>query len=251
MSRVHTIQNYTNLNIVNITQNTTNNKNLVLDLWNFTNTKHSQIFLLLKDLKVVSSDSKKLVLDIGNNHDNRIAINHIEDKSIELLQKYMTKINKKGKFSFNSLVRELRFLEFTNSTFDIYDTNKKKIDTLDKVKCVDIIVEFIDINLDMVSGIINLNTNLTTVISKIVVPEKSKLNLDEIFFKDNLDYTSTSESETLTPMFNNKPDNENNDSNDSNDSDNSEDDDSDDNESYEHKLSMSDKIIVLTDSESN
>ena len=202
----------------------------------------------MKDLKVVSSDSKKLVLDIGNNHDNRIAINHIEDKSIELLQKYMTKINKKGKFSFNSLVRELRFLEFTNSTFDIYDTNKKKIDTLDKVKCVDIIVEFIDINLDMVSGVINLNTNLSTVISKIVIPEKSKLNLDEIFFKDNLDYTSTSESETLTPIFNNKPDNENNDSN---DSDTSEDDDSNDNESYEHKLSVSDKIIVLTDSESD
>jgi hypothetical protein len=132
MSRVHTLSNYTNLNIVNITQKVENNKNLVLDLWNQdVNKNYSQIFLLLNNLKLLNKNSKTLTFEVSENHDLRIMINTIEDKAIELLKVYLAKINKKGKFSFNSNIKDLKILELKNENYDIYDNSKNKITSLD------------------------------------------------------------------------------------------------------------------------
>jgi len=241
MSRVHTLSNYTNLNIVNITQKVENNKNLVLDLWNQdTNKKYSQIFLLLNNLKISNKNSKTITFEVSDNHDLRIMINTIEDKAIELLKVYLAKINKKGKFSFNSNIKDLKYLELKNENYDIYDNSKNKITSLDGINKMDVIVEVVDIVLDMVSGIINLNMNLSAIISKINLPTKTKLSVNEIFDVNNNQeqnvFNSITSDDDDEESFISKGDNEVSSGIENSDS------------SSDNNL-MSDKIIVLSDSD--
>jgi hypothetical protein len=207
-SQVRKIGDIDITNFVTINQHVTENRYLTLDLWeheqNDSNDIYKQILVQIDNLSVKGIRDMRILFDITNRNDVIDKVTMIETKAIEILKNYLAMIHKRGKFQFNSFIKEEeinkhikgneqieRSLCFglTNADYPlrVYNRNKIEMDIniLKQSKSTfSIVIELMNIQLDMVDGGIIIDTRIRGIMeTPIKQPMRTKLTESCMFIE--------------------------------------------------------------------
>jgi hypothetical protein len=190
-------------NIINLNQNVSDKRYLILDLWenikgNKSENTYNQIFLQINNLNVsnVNLSENRVYFDLTNNEEIIDAITAIELKLMSILKEYLSSKNKKGKFNFRSIIKDDRSihndgpgtvalaLNLSNQDYDVsfYDIAQRKTNKsiINKNNAMfNIILELMYINLDMNTGIIVADTRL-----RMCMETRIKISTVNLFIQD-------------------------------------------------------------------
>lgn len=202
-SKTSKIDQYPYANIVSLNQNVLDRRFLVFDLWEetkkeSTQDKFKQIFFQIDELNILGMTNGAIHFDLTKRSEVIQSINSIEDHILEILKRYLAKINKKGKFSFCSVVKNnvndatgknvgnmILALNINNDDYplSIYNRNGNKTDIsiLKSGSKVSIIVEITNLYLDMVEGKIVIDTRLRMIKENSIKPKRVQLSNVDIF----------------------------------------------------------------------
>lgn len=190
-------------NIINLTQKVISNKYLILDLWHHiknckdSEQKNKQIFLQFNDVELHSLSNNIIQFNVTDRKDITDGLARIEQSIMNILRDYLLDIGKRGKFSFRSIVRDdesndQTYLIFntTNPDYDIaiFNQNKQRIywnDMKDKHNSkFNFIIELLSVQLDMVTGLIAVESKLRMIIENKTMPARIQLTDVNDFITD-------------------------------------------------------------------
>jgi hypothetical protein len=199
--KISKIEKFDPSNIITLNQQVIDKRYLILDLWDKINDQVNQVFLQINNLNVLSLETIRnkndaILFHVADRSDIIESMTKIENHILDILKRYLAKINKKGKFNFCSIINQnvMRF-NSNNSDYNmtIFDHDKKRITDLMFLinsnqhfgkSTFNIIFELMNIRLDMISGSISIDSRLRLIIENMKIPERIKLTDADVFIMD-------------------------------------------------------------------
>lgn len=198
--------------VITLNQQVTEKRYLTFDLWEECQSTYNQILLQINNLYVLNIVNGTIYFDLTDRQDVIDSMSNIENHLIKILKNYLAKINKRGNFSFASVIKldsvnnqskPALALNIMNDDYDInfYDHTKTKVDSKilrnqQTKSSFNIIIEIMYIHLDMIKGSIVVDTRLRMVMEnrKIIKPQRSRITEVDDFIEIE------SDSETYEPL---------------------------------------------------
>ena len=185
--------------ITTLKQNVINKQYLILDLWEtLRDNDYRQIFLQLNNVRVLNRANDRILFDITGRNDIIQSMINIENKIISILKNYLARISKHGRFNFKSIIKDnidnktVLILNLNNSDYpiNIYDNSKQKtnISIFNTNTTFNIILELMYIQLDMVNGMIMIDTRFRLALENTNLPTRIQItNVDSFLVDDKKD----------------------------------------------------------------
>src|SRR5579872_430462 len=139
--KISKIDKFNCKNVVTLNAHVSNNRYLVLDLWENDNNEYKQIFLQINNLKVINFNESRVYFDLTNRSDVINAMFAIEDHMISILKVHLCKLRikhrAKDSTNFRSVIKNnkntnahILVLNLVNQDYNVnvFDSNKKQVD---------------------------------------------------------------------------------------------------------------------------
>lgn len=210
--KISKLEDFKDNKVVTLNQSVKDRRYLILDLWedistissistdNSSDRNYNQIFLQINRLKVANILNDRLYFDLTDRDDVVNDLTVVEDKISIVLKNYLKKLykNKKGNFTLCSIIKDNKggsgeenlVLSFNLNNADypicFYDRLKKKVDIShlkNRDRTFNIIFEIMHINLDMLEGLIVIDTRLRMVMENSINPTRVQLSDVDAFLQ--------------------------------------------------------------------
>lgn len=198
--KIKKLEGYNSDGIITLNQHIIEKRYLVLDLWkrNTHNGKvsYDQILLQINNLKILTIKDDQIFFDLNNRENVYNSMFQLEDKIMEVFKHYLAKLNKKGKFSLNSVIKtdniegaHTLVLNSKNDDYSVsfYNINKEKSNPsmlLNRDSLFNVIIEIMHIYFDMKEGMIIIDTRLRMVIESYIKPVRYVVSNPDCFIDD-------------------------------------------------------------------